>query len=101
MFLISQFGRLQSRRIALVAICILLVQQLAVAQKYISEKSTITFYSSAPLEDIKASNSESRSVFDSDKGEIAFSIPISKFEFKKSLMQEHFNEKYLESVRRR
>ncbi len=97
MFVISQFGQSLARRLILSAVCILMVQGLAVAQKYISEKSTITFFSSAPLEDIKASNSESRSVFDSDEGEIVFSIPISKFKFKKSLMQEHFNEKYLES----
>jgi len=67
------------------------------AQTYILEKGTVTFFSSAPLEDIKATNNNTRSVFDSDKGDIVFSIPIKEFQFKKSLMQEHFNEKYLES----
>jgi polyisoprenoid-binding protein YceI len=61
------------------------------------EEGLVSFFSSAPLEDITATNSKTKSVFDSDKGEIAFSIPIKEFQFKKSLMQEHFNEKYLES----
>jgi len=75
----------------------LVVINTAFAQKYISESSTTTFFSSAPLEDIKATNRKARSVFDSDKGDIVFSIPIKDFQFRKSLMQEHFNEKYLES----
>ena len=66
-------------------------------QKYISESSETTFFSSAPLEDIKATNSKAKSVFDSDNGEIVFLILIKEFQFRKSLMQEHFNEKYLES----
>ena len=49
------------------------------------------------MEDIKATNTKARSVFDSDNGEIAFTVPIKEFQFRKSLMQEHFNEKYLES----
>lgn len=69
----------------------------AQSQKYISKSSSIRFYSSAPLEDIEAVNEKARSVFDSETGEIVFTMPISGFEFEKSLMQEHFNEKYMES----
>jgi polyisoprenoid-binding protein YceI len=67
------------------------------AQKYTSEKSTITFFSSATLEDIKADNTKASSVFDASNGNIAFVVPINEFQFKKSLMQEHFNEKYMET----
>ncbi len=67
------------------------------AQRYSSSASEITFYSDAPIEDIKATNKKAKSVFDAEKGQVAFSIPIDQFEFRKSLMQEHFNEKYLES----
>lgn len=75
----------------------ILVSNISLAQTYILEEGSVTFFSSAPLEDITASNSKTKSIFDSDKGEIAFSIPIKEFQFKKSLMQEHFNEKYMES----
>ena len=71
--------------------------QLVSAQKYKLETSLVTFFSSAPVEDIRAVNNKSNSLFDADKAEIAFSVPISEFQFEKSLMQEHFNEKYMES----
>ncbi|MEQ9591902.1 MAG: YceI family protein [Cyclobacteriaceae bacterium] len=67
------------------------------AQKFSSTKSEVSFYSEASIEDISATNKEGSSIFDLQSGEIAFIIPISAFEFEKSLMQEHFNEKYMES----
>lgn len=67
------------------------------AQKYTIESSQVSFYSRAAIEDIKAVNSEATGLLNSSTYEIAFLIPIRKFQFEKSLMQEHFNEKYLES----
>lgn len=67
------------------------------AQKYTSEKSLVSFFSDAPLEDISARNTKSLAIIDLASNQVAFSIPITGFEFEKSLMQEHFNEKYLES----
>lgn len=69
----------------------------AVAQKFISEKSTVTFYSKATIEDIAARNEKSLAMLDAGTGDVACSIPIKDFIFEKSLMQEHFNEKYMES----
>lgn len=66
-------------------------------QLYSAKKSEIVFFSSAPIEDIKASNDDMKSVFNTSNGEIVFSIPISEFDFRKKLMKEHFNEKYMES----
>jgi hypothetical protein len=70
---------------------------LAKAQKYSLTEGTITFFSEAPLEDIKAVNTKPVSLFNAATGDIAFSVPIPEFQFEKKLMQEHFNEKYLES----
>lgn len=67
------------------------------AQKYTSEKTLVSFYSDAPLEDITAENTKSSAIFNSSTGEIAFSVPMKDFKFAKSLMQQHFNEKYVES----
>lgn len=66
-------------------------------QKFSVEKSIVTFFSKATIEDITAKNIKSNSIFDLETGEIAFSIPIKEFKFAKSQMQEHFNEKYMES----
>ena len=78
-------------------IALLFVSTSVVGQKYISEKSNIVFFSSALLEDIEARNEKAKSVFNADNGDIVFSIPVNQFQFAKSLMQEHFNEKYMES----
>lgn len=66
-------------------------------QKYTADKSFVSFYSHAAIEDITAENVKAVSVFNLPSGEIAFSIPIKEFQFAKSLMQEHFNEKYMDS----
>jgi polyisoprenoid-binding protein YceI len=70
---------------------------VAMGQKYTAEKSFVQFYSHATIEDIKADNKKVSSIFNAASGDIVFSIPISEFQFAKSLMQEHFNEKYMES----
>lgn len=66
-------------------------------QKYISDKAYVKFYSSAPIEDIEAHNESATSVIDMETGKVAFSVKIKGFQFEKSLMQEHFNENYMDS----
>ena len=67
------------------------------AQRFLADSSHVRFFSQALLEDIEATNSQGQGVIDIKKGEFAFSIPIKSFQFEKSLMQEHFNENYMES----
>lgn len=67
------------------------------AQKFVTETTDVSFYSHAAIEDISADNKKANGIFNSETGDIAFSIPITEFQFEKSLMQEHFNEKYMES----
>jgi polyisoprenoid-binding protein YceI len=68
------------------------------AQKYVAERSVITFFSDALIEDITATNSKTASILNKQTGELVFSVPIREFQFEKKLMQEHFNgEKYMES----
>lgn len=81
----------------LVSICLMLLSIPSWGQKYISENSDITFFSEAPLENIKATNIQASSLIDLSSGDIVFSVPIKSFKFRKSLMQQHFNENYMES----
>jgi hypothetical protein len=69
----------------------------AYGQQYSLEKSLVSFFSDAAIEDITAKNIKSASIYNSKNDSIVFSIPIKEFKFAKSLMQEHFNEKYMES----
>jgi polyisoprenoid-binding protein YceI len=70
---------------------------LAHAQKFTSDKTYVKFFSDAAIEDITAENTKASSIFNEATGEVVFSIPIKEFEFDKSLMKEHFNEKYMET----
>src|SRR3990170_8969068 len=69
----------------------------ASAQKFTTEKTFVSFYSQAAIEDITAENTKTAGVFNAATGDIAFSVPIKEYKFEKSLMQEHFNEKYMET----
>ena len=81
----------------LVLISLVFLGSKAWSQKYTAEESKVTFFSAAAIEDITANNTKSSSIFNAATGDIAFSIPINEFEFEKSLMREHFNEKYMDS----
>jgi polyisoprenoid-binding protein YceI len=65
--------------------------------KYITRAGHISFFSASIMEDIEARNDKVAAVFDLGTGQIAFSVPIHEFQFKRTLMQEHFNENYMES----
>jgi hypothetical protein len=67
------------------------------SQKYISNDGEITFFSYAPIEDIKAVNKKVCAVYNSADDNIVFQLNINDFNFRKKLMQTHFNENYLES----
>lgn len=73
-----------------------LIQPLS-AQKYITKTGYIGFYSHTIVEDIKAENNQVAGILDIATGEVVFMVLIKSFRFKKALMQEHFNENYLES----
>ena len=66
-------------------------------QKYFTREGKIAFYSDAPMEKIEAHNKKATSVIDAESGKIEFAILIKAFQFEKALMQEHFNENYMES----
>ena len=66
-------------------------------QKYSTEKTFVSFFSDAAIEDITAENTKTVGAFNAATGDIAFSVPIKEYEFEKSLMKEHFNEKYMDT----
>ena len=67
------------------------------SQKMISKTGHISFFSKTPMENIEAHNRQVVSILDIGTGDIMFNLLIKSFEFKNALMQEHFNENYLES----
>ena len=68
------------------------------AQPSFSTKNAkVSFFSSTPIEDIKAASDKGSAVFIIKTRDLAFQVPIKSFQFSKGLMQEHFNENYMES----
>jgi hypothetical protein len=67
------------------------------AQIYTAKSGSATFFSEAPLENIEATSTGVQSILNVAERTVAFIISIRSFRFEKDLMQEHFNEKYLES----
>lgn len=88
---------MKTMRQTLVITAMILMAGQLVAQKFITRNGHISFYSEAPLENIEAHNYQASSIIDTETGDIVFTLLIKGFEFEKALMQEHFNEKYLES----
>ncbi len=81
----------------LTTILFLMAHWIVPAQVATSHDVTISFFSEAPIEDIKSVSKDGVSALDVSSGSIYFKVAIRTFEFEKSLMQEHFNENYLES----
>ena len=67
------------------------------SQRFITKDAEISFFSEAPIEDISAKNNKVSAVYDDETKQLVFQLNISDFIFPKPLMQEHFNENYLES----
>lgn len=65
--------------------------------KYFTRDGHVEFFSATPVENIEATNEKLTAVVDFDNGNFQFAALIKSFEFEKALMEEHFNENYMES----
>ena len=66
-------------------------------QKFATKNGHIKFFSETPLEKIEAHNQQVNAAYDQQSGFFVFKVLMKSFEFEKALMQEHFNENYVES----
>lgn len=60
-------------------------------EKLVSNKSQIDIFSHTEAEDISAVNYASTATLSKETGDVVVSVPMQSFEFKKALMQKHFN----------
>jgi polyisoprenoid-binding protein YceI len=84
-------------KIITILCCFLFVTISNSQERYLTKNGTINFFSKMVMEDITADNNQVLSIIDATKGTMAISILMKSFMFKKALMQEHFNENYVES----
>lgn len=81
----------------LALLCFLFLQEGFAQKRYFTKTATVSFEAGTALEDIDAINKSGTCVFDLASGQLEMAVLIKGFEFKRALMQEHFNENYLES----
>jgi len=66
-------------------------------QKYFTRNGYVRFFSKTPMENIEAINNQVSCIVDMGTGEVVSKMLLTAFQFEKALMQEHFNENYVES----
>ncbi len=87
------------KKTMLLSFFLIALSQLASAQKFFTKNGTIGFDATSPgsPEKITADNRTVVCVLDAGKGDIQFKAAMKAFTFERALMQEHFNENYVES----
>ncbi len=83
----------------LITCCLLLAlgAPLKAQSNFSTKNAKISFFSSTPIEDIRAASDKVAGVLIGKTREVVFQVNMKTFEFEKRLMQEHFNENYIES----
>lgn len=85
------------KRVVNLIALVLFLSATVYSQNYVTKTGHIKFYSETPVETIEAHNHAVNSAVNIKSGDFVFKVLIKSFEFEKALMQEHFNENYLES----
>jgi polyisoprenoid-binding protein YceI len=67
------------------------------AQYYMTQKGETSFFSETPMENISALNTTVGAVINPTTNEVAVKMNIVAFKFQNKLMEEHFNENYMET----
>jgi len=81
----------------IILVVILFTTTVSAQGKYLTKEGDVSFFSHSLVEDITADNHQVLSIIDTETGEIVIQLLMKSFLFKKALMQEHFNENYVES----
>jgi len=82
---------------AFIVFVTVLITSVSFGQKYVTKNGSIKFFSDAPLEKIEAINNQVNAALNTETGDLVIKVLMKSFIFEKALMQEHFNENYVES----
>lgn len=82
---------------SIITVAALFFAVAANAQIMMGEKTEVSFYSYTPVENISAKTNTVTEAINFGTGDFTFKIPVKTFDFPNDLMEEHFNENYMES----
>ncbi|MCU0380713.1 MAG: YceI family protein [Chitinophagaceae bacterium] len=86
------------KNIILIALLLSGFQGLQAQDIFFTRTGKVEFKAGSSVEDIDGVNNEAASMIHTKTGEIAFTLLVKSFHFKRALMEEHFNENYMEST---
>ncbi|GEC77318.1 hypothetical protein FAQ01_01880 [Flavobacterium aquatile] len=86
------------KKIAIITLCFL-AGTTVFSQKLLTRNGAVKFEATMPsaLEEIAGSNATASCIFNETTGDFVTLVLVKGFKFKSPLMEEHFNENYLES----
>ena len=82
---------------ALLSLTALVFSTSMFAQIFMAKTCEVSFFSASPLENIEAINKAAKPLVNTSTNDVQIKIVNTAFIFEKPLMQEHFNENYMES----
>lgn len=85
------------KKISLTLLAFLMINISFGQKRYYTKTGNLSFRAGTAVEDIDGLNKSVTSIFDTNTGQIEFALLVKGFEFKSALMEEHFNENYMES----
>ena len=85
------------RKLLFVATLGLLLAGPLAAQRFFTRDAAVKFDATSPLEKIEATTKSGTCVLDTKTGKMEWKVLVKGFQMEKALMQEHFNENYMES----
>jgi polyisoprenoid-binding protein YceI len=85
------------KKSALLLFAVLAFAATASAQIYMGKKTKVDFFSATAMENISATDTVATTILNSKTGDVVAQIVVKGFHFPNALMEEHFNENYMES----
>jgi len=87
------------KKVTMMVIMLASTMATTFGQSFMTRTGKISFNATAPSspEKIEAVNNEVANILDAKSGALVFQVPVKSFKFERELMQEHFNENYMES----
>jgi polyisoprenoid-binding protein YceI len=83
--------------LTIATLTIFALSNLSAQTLYKASNASVSFFSKTPIEDIDGKTETATTLINLENKDIAFMIQNNSFQFPNKLMQEHFNEKYMES----
>ncbi len=85
------------KNILSIAALFLLVAGPLTAQRFFTRDAAVKFDATSPMEKIEGTTKSGTAVLDTKTGKTEWKVLVKGFQMEKALMQEHFNENYMES----